>query len=281
VNRPCIAIALAAFGLACAPAVNYLDPSGPSYLYTGKGKTAGAGSPSAPLRVVSFNIAYAIEIDRAIGVLRESEPLRGADILALQEMDAPGTERVARALGMNAVYFPSGVHPKHERDFGCAILSPWPLEGPRKILLPHGARVSGLRRSAVSAVVVRGGLRIRAYSLHLPSPLAISGGSRKEELRVLAADAASAEGPVVIAGDFNSHGKVEELARAGFLWVTKDLGDTARLAVLGIGLGGLSYDHVLAKGLRPAPDPGAMGIVQDNRGASDHKPIWAILQPAH
>ena len=85
----------------------------------------------------------------------------------------------------------------------------------------------------------------------------------------------------MIAGDFNSHGKVEELAKAGFLWVTKDLGDTARLAVLGIGLGGLSYDHVLTKGLRPAPGPGAMGIVQDNRGASDHKPIWAILQPAH
>ncbi len=180
---------------------------------------------------------------------------------------------------MNAVYFPSGIHPKHERDFGCAILSPWPLEEPRKIVLPHGARVSGLRRSAVSAVVVRGAQRVRVYSLHLPSPLAISGGSRKAELRALAADATSAEGPVVIAGDFNSHGKVEELAKAGFHWVTRDLGDTARLRVLGIGLGGLSYDHVLTRGLRPMPGPGAMGIVPDNRGASDHMPIWAVLEP--
>ena len=146
-------------------------------------------------------------------------------------------------------------------------------------MLPHGARVSGLRRSAVSAVVVRGAHRVRAYSLHLPSPLAISGGSRKAELRALAADAASADGPVVIAGDFNSHGKVEELAKAGFVWVTKDLGDTARLRLLGIGLGGLSYDHVLTKGLRTVPGPGAMGIVRDNRGASDHKPIWAVLEP--
>jgi endonuclease/exonuclease/phosphatase family metal-dependent hydrolase len=270
-------LGLAASGLACAPAVNYLDPSGPLYRYS-RGETVAAPTAERPLRVVSFNIAYAIEIDKAIEVLRTSEPLRGPDILALQEMDAPGTARIARALGMNAVYFPSGVHPKHERDFGCAILSPWPLEEPRKILLPHGARVSGLRRAAVSAVVVRGGQRIRFYSLHLPSPLAISGGSRKQELRVLAADATSAYGPVVIAGDFNSHGKVEELAKAGFAWVTKDLGDTARLRVLGIGLGGLSYDHVLANGLRPVPGPGAMGIVQDNRGASDHKPIWVVLE---
>ena len=32
------------------------------------------------------------------------------------------------------------------------------------------------------------------------------------------------------------------------------------------------------KGLRLADAPEAMGIVQNNRGASDHKPIWAILQ---
>jgi len=276
-RRLAAALALAASGLGCASAVNYLDPAGP-FCDTPREGTAAAPTADRPLRVVSFNIAYAIEIDKAIEVLRTSEPLRGTDILALQEMDAPGTERIAKALGMNAVYFPSGVHPKHERDFGCAILSPWPLEEPRKILLPHGARVSGLRRAAVSAVVVRGGQRIRFYSLHLPSPLAISGGSRKQQLRVLAADAASADGPVVIAGDFNSHGKVEELAKAGFAWVTKDLGDTARLAVLGIGLGGLAYDHVLARGTRPASGPGAMGIVQDNRGASDHKPIWVVLE---
>ena len=135
--------------------------------------------------MVSFNIAYAIEIDRALEVLRGAEPLRDPDILALQEMDAPGTERIAKALGMNAVYFPSGVHPKHQRDFGCALLSPWPLVEPRKLVLPHGARGSGLVRSATVATLLRGDERIRAYSVHLPSPLAVSGGSRLDELRVL------------------------------------------------------------------------------------------------
>jgi endonuclease/exonuclease/phosphatase family metal-dependent hydrolase len=211
-------------------------------------------------------------------VLRETEALREPDVVALQEMDAPGTERIARALGMNAVYFPSGVHPKHERDFGCAILSPWPLAEARKLVLPHGARVSGLRRAAAVATVTRGAQRVRVYSVHLPSPLAISGGSRREQLRVLAEDALSSRDPVVIAGDFNSHGKVAELERAGFAWLTREAGDTARLRLLGIPLAGLAYDHLLARGL--CLDPGseaAVGVVKDNRGASDHLPVWALL----
>jgi endonuclease/exonuclease/phosphatase family metal-dependent hydrolase len=270
---------LAASGLGCASAVNYLDPAGPLHVHPREGAPASALAPG-PLRVVSFNVAYAVEIDRAIEVLLETAPLRGADVVALQEMDAPGAERIARALGMNSVYFPSGVHPKYERDFGCAVLSPWPLEDPRKLVLPHGARVSGLRRSATSAVVVRGEERVRVYSVHLPSPLAISGGSRKDELRVLAADAAAADGPVVIAGDFNSHDKVEELAKAGFTWLTRELRGSTRFSLLGIGLASLSYDHVLARGLEASKEPGAVGVVEDNRGASDHKPVWAVLVPA-
>jgi len=106
-RRLAATLVLAASGSACAPAVNYLDPSGPLY-NTPREAAAPAATAGQPLRVVSFNIAYAIEIDRAIQVLRETEALRDPDILALQEMDAPGTERIANALGMNAVHFPSG-----------------------------------------------------------------------------------------------------------------------------------------------------------------------------
>jgi endonuclease/exonuclease/phosphatase family metal-dependent hydrolase len=271
---------LAASALACASAASYLDPGGPLHEFRRQPEARASAVASGPLRVVSFNIAYAVEIDRALEVLRRSAALRDPDVLALQEMDAPGTERIATALGMNAVYFPSGVHPKYGRDFGCALLSPWPLEEPRKLVLPHGARGSGLRRSATVATVVRGALRLRAYSLHLPSPLAISGGSRKEQLRVLAVDAAASDHPVLMAGDFNSHGKVAELERAGFAWLTRELGDTTRFSLLGIPITGLSYDHFLAKGLRLAPGAGTMGVVADNHDASDHLPIWALLEPA-
>jgi len=274
---PALAIAVAAAG--CAKAINYPSPTGPLHTFAAESASA-TPSASGPLRVVSFNIAYAIEIDRAIEVLKESRPLRSPDVLALQEMDAPGTERIAKALHMNAVYYPSGVHPKHHRDFGCAILSPWPLVDPHKVLLPHPARVSGLIRAATSAVVVRGDERVRAYSVHLPSPQAVSGGDRKEQLRVLAADADSAGMPVVIAGDFNSNGKVAELERQGFDWVTRDIGVTRPVTLFGMQIRGLHYDHILTRGLSRAGGPDSMGVVNDNRKASDHRPIWALLVPS-
>jgi endonuclease/exonuclease/phosphatase family metal-dependent hydrolase len=279
VGRRLAASLFAAASAACASATNYLDPSGPLHEFRRDGPAPATTAPG-PLRVVSFNIAYAVEIDRALAVLRDEPSLRAPDVLALQEMDAPGTERIARALRMNAVYFPSGVHPKHDRDFGCAVLSPWPLSQPRKLVLPHGARGSGLRRAAASAVVTRGAERIRVYSVHLPSPLAISGGSRIDELRELARDAAASADPVVIAGDFNSHGKVEELERLGFDWLTREMGATTRFKLLGIPLASLRYDHVIVRGLKLAPGKDALGVVADNRGASDHKPIWAVLIPA-
>jgi endonuclease/exonuclease/phosphatase family metal-dependent hydrolase len=271
-----LVLALAGAGLACR-ALNYLDPAGPAYVHHRDEALARAARPKAgPLRVVTFNIEYGIEVGRALDALRSDPNLRGFDVLALQEMDDPGVERIALELGVNSVYFPSGVHPKHDRDFGCAILSPWPLEDVRKVLLPHGARGSGLRRAAVVATVVRGQERFRFYSVHLPSPLAVSGGSRREELRVLAADAKDATTPVVIAGDFNSHGKCEELVKAGLRWITRDIGSTARFSLLGIPLFGLSYDHVLTRGYHLADVSPAMGVA-DNHGASDHRPVFAVL----
>lgn len=281
--RPKIRLACAAFALVvaglgsgCARATNYLDADGPFYRYQARDRAA-AAEPTA-LRVVSFNIAYGVHVDRALDALRASPALRDPDVLALQEMDAPGVERVSRELGLNAVYFPSGVHPKYGRDFGCALLSPWPLEDPRKLVLPHAARGTRLRRAAVSAVVVRGGWRVRVYSVHLPSPLGVSGGSRRDQVRALIADAdtAAAAGlPVVVAGDFNSHGVGELFAAAGYAWPSRDVGPTARWKFKG-----LRYDHVFTRGFA-APEPGtpSAGVVADNRDASDHKAIWALLAP--
>jgi endonuclease/exonuclease/phosphatase family metal-dependent hydrolase len=285
-RRPALAAALVAAALAggCASAVNYLDPAGPLYRYeassagpTGEAATAVPPPPAAPFRVVTFNIAYGVHVDRALEALRASVALRHPDLLALQEMDPPGVERVARELGLNAVYFPSGVHPKSGRDFGCALLSPWPLEEPRKLVLPHAARGTRLRRSAVSALVVRGAWRVRAYSVHLPSPLGVSGGSRRQQVWTILADVEAAAGaePVVVAGDFNSHGVGELFVRAGYAWHTRRVGATAHWA-----LGGLSYDHVFTRGLTPAQDPlaGAAFGVSDNRDASDHRPVWVLLE---
>jgi endonuclease/exonuclease/phosphatase family metal-dependent hydrolase len=194
-------------------------------------------------------------------------------LIALQEMDAPGVEKIATALGLNSLYAPGGVHPSSGRDFGCALLSPWPLVEPRKVLLPHGARGTGLRRAAVGATLLVAGRRIRAYSVHLPAPFGVSGAGRRDEVDTLLADAADSTDPVVIAGDLNSHGLGERFAKAGYAWLTRDLGATAsELGVLK-----LAYDHVFTKGLSAATPGPAAGVVRDNKKASDHHPVWAQL----
>jgi endonuclease/exonuclease/phosphatase (EEP) superfamily protein YafD len=114
--------------------------------------------------------------------------------------------------------------------------------------------------------------------VHLPSPLGISGGSRSDELETVGTDAARSADPVLIAGDFNSYGKVAELERSGFAWLTRRLGDTTRVRFLGIPITSLSFDHFLASGLRLAPGTPALGVVSDNHGASDHLPIWALIE---
>jgi endonuclease/exonuclease/phosphatase family metal-dependent hydrolase len=270
ITRFAVVIApLASF--ACGAAINYLDPSGPLY-ETRHAAPSLESSAEWRLRVVTFNIKYAIHVDRATAVLRESEALQKLDLLALQEMDAPGVEKIATALRLNSLYAPGGVHPASGRDFGCALLSPWPLIEPRKVLLPHGARGSGLRRAAVGATLLRAGKRIRVYSVHLPAPFGVSGAGRRDEVEALLADAAESPDPVVIAGDLNSHGIGEQFVKGGYTWLTRSVGPTTwEMGVLK-----LAYDHVFTKGLAAVPGPAAE-VVRDNKKASDHRPVWVLI----
>jgi len=267
-------MALAVMASACVTATNYLNPQGPVYAGGPQASSPAARRLSAdgPLRVVSYNIAFGRRIDLALEVLRENECLGDADVLALQEMDAPGVERIAAELGLRYVYFPSGIHPRDDRDFGCAILSPWPLEGPRKIMLPHAATGTKLRRAATVATVVRGKQRLRVYAVHLPAALAVSGRSRREQAHVLIADAKASPDPVIIVGDFNSYGIGEEFVKAGFDWATRDIPPAGRLVFFG-----LRFDHIFTKGLPAEPGRAEAGVGEDNRQASDHKPVWAVL----
>jgi endonuclease/exonuclease/phosphatase family metal-dependent hydrolase len=270
-----VVLALVFAAGACAISKNYLDPSEPKYV----GDYAAASTPArrlrtdAPFRVITFNISYSKHIDRALEALRENEPLRDFDALALQEMDAPGVDQIAHALGLRFVYFPSGVHPEKKRDFGCAILSPWPLEEPRKVLLPHKAFGTNLARAATAATVVRGNRRFRFYAAHLSGALAVSASSRREQVQTMIADARLSNDPVIIAGDFNSYNIGEEFIKAGFTWVTKDVGPTLHNAFFKF-----PYDHIFAKGLAEAPLSAQTGVVQENRKASDHRPVWAVIE---
>ena len=259
------ALLLLAASCGCYRAVNYPDPAAP--VYTGQ-HARRTPLPRTELRVVTFNIAYAQQIDRALEVLREESALALPDVLCLQEMDAAGVDRIARALGLNYVYFPSALHPKFERDFGCAILSPWPLSETRKIVLPPGARITGLQRVLTVATLRRGDGRYRVYAVHLPSPMGIPSDARRRQIETLLDDASASPDPVVVAGDFNSETVGEQFLQAGFEWPTRDAGLST--AFLGFGF---SYDHVFSRGLRRI----AAGVIENNGAASDHYPVWAVL----
>jgi endonuclease/exonuclease/phosphatase family metal-dependent hydrolase len=257
---------------ACVTTRNYLDPAGPRY----EGSYAPATAERVPagdaLRVVTFNIEYGRKIEGAVRLLHENEALRGADVLLLQEVDPSGVGRMAHELRLNYVYFPGGVHPFSKRDFGTAILSPWPLENARKIVLPHAAFITNLRRAATSATVLRGPDRIRAYSVHLPAPGAVSDDERHEQVRIILDDAARSGDAVVIGGDFNSRSVGKWFEEAGYQWLSRELPGTSRR--FGIWW---SLDHIFARGLRPSGDGRMAGFVE-SAGTSDHRVVWARLR---
>jgi endonuclease/exonuclease/phosphatase family metal-dependent hydrolase len=251
----------------CAHAVNLLDPSTPRF--SGEYATSVADSAAAArIRIVTFNIKLARRIDRAIEVLR-SDSLRDADIVALEEMDDVGVDRIARALALNYIYYPGSVHPTDHRYFGPAILSRWPIEQSWKLFLPHESRLRHQRRTATAADVRVRGRRIRVYAVHLETPFRFSDAAREDQVRTILADAAHFDGPVVIAGDFNSYGVGPFLVRHGYRWLTAHLDPTISY---------FSWDHIFVRHLLPAR-PASAGVVHETRGASDHRPVWAVVVP--
>ena len=86
-----LALVLALASAGCTKALNYADPSGPRY----EGHFAGVDADPA-LRIVTFNIKYSREIDRAIELFQKNHELQNPDIIALQEMNNAGVDRIAR-----------------------------------------------------------------------------------------------------------------------------------------------------------------------------------------
>ena len=256
---------IAIAGGACRTGVNYMSGIGPRYT-GGVTPVVGDDGATPPLRLVTFNIQYARRIDSAIAVLRSSEPLLHADIIALQEMDAPGTSRIADALGMSYVYYPATVHPATHRDFGNAILSRWPIRDDQKIMLPHPDRFEKTQRIATAATILVGGQEVRVYSVHLGTVIGVGPGGRREQVHAVLDDAARYP-RVIIGGDMNSHGIGDEFRAAGYGWPTEHNPHTVKI---------WNRDHIFVRGLALADSAGT-GVVRETRHASDHRPVWAIL----
>ena len=250
-------------GAGCRTGANYAGPSGPRYA-GGVVAPRAWGAETTAIRVVTFNIQYARQIDSALALLETAEQLAGADIITLQEMDAPGTSRIAAALGMSYVYYPATLRSATGRDFGNAILSRWPISDDRKIILPHLGRLARTLRTATAATIAVAGVPVRVYSVHLGTIIDLGPGAKRAQAHAVIADAA-AYARVILSGDMNSHGIGREFRAAGYVWPTEHNPRTKRF---------WNWDHVFLKGLE-LRDTTSTGVVRDTRHASDHRPVWA------
>lgn len=252
---------------------NYIDPDGPKF----EGSYAFEQSPfDGDLKVVTWNIAFAREIEQAIAELRETEELQDADVLILQEMDEAGTEAIAQALGYNYVYYPASIHSRHGKNFGNAVLSRWPIIDSAKIILPHNNPSNDQIRIATRATIDVDGRHIPVYSVHTETFWLIP-ERRKDQIAALAEDIGSTLAQdldyAIIGGDFNTitsdslAALTSRMEEVGLVWVSQGAGKTVDKAGIGA-----SLDHILAKNMTPL----STGVVAETE-ASDHLPVWVIL----
>lgn len=252
--------------------VTYDHPEGPTF--AGQyGHTAPL--PGDALTIVTYNINFGLAVGRAIEAFETFEPLQRAGIILLQEMDEHGTERMARALNCNFVYYPASISRLHGRNFGNAILARWPLVDARKLILPHRHPVRDQIRIAVRATVLAGDLQIAAYSVHTET-YTVPAAYRRAQVTALIDTivAQPGSGPVIVGGDFNTVSRrsinriVDQFAAAGLARTSAGAGPT----VARLGVKATAADHIFTRGFAKV----ARGKVAKAR-ASDHFPLWVDL----
>jgi endonuclease/exonuclease/phosphatase family metal-dependent hydrolase len=219
---------------------------------------------SDTLRVLTFNIEFSLQIDRAVALMTSDPAMRAADIILLQEMNEDGTRRIAEAYGMGFVYYPATFHLKHKRDVGNAILARFPIIDDAKIILPHVARNGGMHRITTAATLRIGSSDVRVYSAHLGTIINVGPERRRDQVRAILADAQRYE-RVILGGDMNDPNVAEVAQQAGYAWPTQKGPKTTPIG---------RFDHILFKGFA-TPATNAAGTVLDVHGASDHRAVWA------
>ncbi len=159
---------------------------------------------------MSWNIEFGLRPDVAARDLSEHEDLVGADLVLLQEMDRPGSELIADALGFDHAYAAAAVFPGTGRELGNAILSRHPLSRVREIALPHTAPFGGQARSALTVSIDVAGVAVAAYSVHAETVL-LRYARRLDQYATVTSDLRqhAPATPVIVGGDFNTVGRRE------------------------------------------------------------------------
>lgn len=252
----------------CRLATNYPDPVSPRY--GGAAPVVKPPAHSDTLRIVSFNIEYAMHTRDAARILSTAANLRDADVILLQEMTAPATKFLADSLHMRFVYYPAVYNRLIGHDIGNAVLSRWPIIEDRKLILPGRSRYAKTQRIATAATLRIGSQNVRVYSTHFGTPADLDWAGRVAQLHGIIDDAV-AYPVVVIGGDMNSKDIGRIARKSGYLWPTDTIPP-------GNSFGRL--DHFFVRGLSPATSRG-VGTHHVSRSVSDHSPVWIrLLSPS-
>jgi endonuclease/exonuclease/phosphatase family metal-dependent hydrolase len=257
--------------ISCKSAKNYLSPQGPKFL--------GNYATDQPIyedsiKVITFNIKFSRKIDQAIEEIKNINKLRNADIILLQEMDEVGTEKIAKTLKYNYIYYPATIHMENDKNFGNAILSKWPMENDKKILLPYEVAVGKTRRIAVASTVKIKNLNILVYSAHTAT-ITLSEEKRMSQADYILKSISTEWNHIIVGGDFNTifSQNVRDLEKIfhqnGFIMATGGAGPTVKKGFLNFTL-----DHIFTKGFQVHDT----GVVEESQ-ASDHLPLWVVLKP--
>ena len=224
------------------------------------------GPPDQPVRVVSYNI---LKADRGRDRILDEIRRLGGDVVLVQEVKTDQAMGIALDLGMH-VGFSSHRNLPSE---GLAVLSRYPLRDVTPVIDAAG------RTCAVFADVVADGKRFIAASVHLQATSSL--GSvfkadriRGEEIQLIQNEWKRRGGhALVLAGDFNQipMGGNYRAMTTGLIDVLDDLGkDTS---TLGDGVLRARVDYILCSKEWSGVEGGV-----GNAGASDHRPIWAVLR---
>jgi endonuclease/exonuclease/phosphatase family metal-dependent hydrolase len=252
------------------PVMNYLDSGGPFF----EGAYAEEPGPfDGNFKVVAWNLHFAEEVERALSTLGSADELKDADVLLLQEMDRQGVERIAQQLRYNYVYYPAIIHPHHQKEFGNAILSKWPIVDHEKILLPNRSPDWLQSRNAVRARLSFGGTPVQVYNTHLDTTWMFADWEDSQG-NFLIQEIGKGDEFAIVGGDFNtwsptSIAAIEEgFALAGLDRLSKDAGYTFETSGVK-----LTLDHLFAGGMADFE----AGVYRNTK-ASDHYPLWAEIE---
>jgi endonuclease/exonuclease/phosphatase family metal-dependent hydrolase len=253
----------------CGNIKNYPNPNFPKF----SGNSAHfSRTDKNDLKVVSFNIKFALQTEQAIKELATFENLQNSDIILLQEMDEKSVSLIARKLDLNYIYFPACLQ-SYDRDFGNAILSKMPIRNDFKIILPHKNPINRQQRIASGADLILGDKIIRVYSIHTEVPV-LSIEDRISQVNTVIQNIPDSIDYVIVGGDFNTilPATVEKIdyyfEKKGLYQATEDIEYTTQLGPYGIIH--LKMDHIFVRGLKLKRS----GTCLSSK-ASDHFPIWA------